>query len=58
MSRASLWGGWAWICRRVIDARIEESRREKQGRIHRLNCGALRPNGQEASRSEMSTRYA
>ncbi|RXH14741.1 hypothetical protein EAS54_20385 [Bradyrhizobium guangzhouense] len=40
-----LGGGWVWTCRRVIDARIEESRREKLGRIHRLNCGAQGPSG-------------
>jgi len=46
MSGSSLWGGWAWTCRRMIGARIEESRREKTGRVHRLNCGAK---GQPAS---------
>ncbi|WP_283811976.1 hypothetical protein [Bradyrhizobium nanningense] len=24
----------------MIDARIEKSRRENKGRVHRLNCGA------------------
>ncbi|RZM97286.1 hypothetical protein CWO91_37700 [Bradyrhizobium genosp. SA-3] len=50
-----LGGGWVWACRRMIDACIEQSRREKKGRVHRLNCDAQRPNGQKDSRSEMST---
>ncbi|PDT72329.1 hypothetical protein CO683_03180 [Bradyrhizobium ottawaense] len=58
MSRASRWGGWAWTCRRMIDAGIEESRRENKGRVHRLNCDAPGPNGRKASRNEMSTRHA
>jgi len=29
----------------MIGARIEPSRRENKGRVHRLNCGAPRPNG-------------
>jgi len=58
MSRASRWGGWAWTGRRMIDAGIEESRRENKGRVHRLNCDAFRPMAKRAPRNEMSTRHA
>jgi len=46
MSGSSLWGGWVWTCRRMIGARIEQSRREKTGRVYRLSCDAK---GQAAS---------
>jgi hypothetical protein len=58
MSGSSLWGGWVWTCRRMIGARIEESRREKMGRVHRLSCVAKGPDRPQAPRIEMSTRHA
>ncbi|MGY8631623.1 hypothetical protein RAD15_03875 [Bradyrhizobium sp. 14AA] len=42
MSRTSLGADGRGHAGKMIDARIEESRRENKGRVHRLNCGAFK----------------